>query len=142
MNHGVVEQIGDGPTIYDRPATPFVASFVGENNGVPGRVTAVGDGFAVIETPLGLLKGRDGIGLAPGETATLFVRPERLRPAPEGFAARVEATAFEGHMTHLALSAVGHALTMSLGREILAHAFVPGAQLNVGFAAEDAVVLR
>jgi spermidine/putrescine transport system ATP-binding protein len=142
MNHGVVEQIGDGPAIYDRPATPFVASFVGENNGVAGRVTAVGDGFAVIETPLGLLKGRDETGLAPGETATLFVRPERLRPAPEGFAARVEATAFEGHMTHLALSAAGHPLTMSLGREILAHAFVPGAQLNVGFAAEDAVVLR
>jgi spermidine/putrescine transport system ATP-binding protein len=142
MNHGVVEQIGDGPAIYDRPATPFVASFVGENNGISGRVTGLADGFAMIETPLGLLKGRDGVGLAPGEAATLFVRPERLRPAPEGFAARVEASAFEGHLTHVALSAGGQALTMSLGRDVAVQDLIPGAALNVGFAADDAVVLR
>ena len=36
MNHGVVEQVGDGRGVYDDPATPFVASFVGENNGFEG----------------------------------------------------------------------------------------------------------
>ena len=143
MNHGVVEQIGDGPAIYDRPATPFVAAFVGENNGVAGRVTRIADGFADIETPMGLLKGRDGAGLAVGEAATLFVRPERLRPAPEGFAARVESTAFEGHLTHVSLIAGdGHALTMSLGRDVSAQDLTPGATVNVGFSADDAVVLR
>jgi spermidine/putrescine transport system ATP-binding protein len=38
MREGVIEQIGDGRTIYDDPATAFVASFVGENNALPGRV--------------------------------------------------------------------------------------------------------
>ena len=37
MNAGQVEQVGDGRSVYDHPATPFVASFVGENNGVSGR---------------------------------------------------------------------------------------------------------
>ena len=139
----VMNQIGDGPTIYDRPATPFVASFVGENNGVAGRVTKVADGLAEIETPLGPLTGRDGAGLAPGEAATLFVRPERLRPAAQGLAARVVATAFEGHMTHVALTAAdGRALTMSLGRDAGAFDFAPDAALCVGFPPQEAVVLR
>jgi len=143
MNHGVVEQIGDGPAIYDRPATPFVASFVGENNGITGRVTGLADGFATLETPMGLLRGRDGAGLSPGEAATLFVRPERLRPEPAGFAARVESTAFEGHMTHVALTAAdGHSLTMSLGRDVCVKDLTPGAAIAVGFSAEEAVVLR
>ena len=143
MNGGVVEQIGDGPTIYDRPATPFVASFVGENNGVEGRVKAVADGFAEIETPLGVLRGRDGAGLEVGEAATLFVRPERLRPAPGGFKARIGSTAFEGHLTHVALTAAdGRALTMSLGREVATAGLTPGEELTVGFSAEDAVALR
>jgi len=84
-----------------------------------------------------------GAGLAVGEAATLFVRPERLRPAPEGFAARVESTAFEGHLTHVSLIAGdGHALTMSLGRDVSAQDLTPGATVNVGFSADDAVVLR
>ncbi len=37
MNAGRVEQIGDGREVYDHPATPFVASFVGENNGFDRR---------------------------------------------------------------------------------------------------------
>ena len=38
MNDGVIEQVGDGKTIYDQPATAFVASFVGENNPFAGTV--------------------------------------------------------------------------------------------------------
>ena len=143
MNDGVVEQIGDGPAIYDRPATPFVASFVGENNGIAGRVTKLADGFADIETALGSLRGRDGAALGVGDAAILFVRPERLRPSLEGFAARVDSTVFEGHLTHVALTTTeGHALTMSLGRDVSPHDLTPGAAITVGFAADEAVVLR
>ncbi len=143
MNHGVVEQVGDGHAVYDSPATPFVASFVGENNGVSGRISAVADGFAQIDTALGSLKGRAGAGLEPGAAATLFVRPERLRPAAEGIAAMVSATAFEGHLTHVGLScADGHSLTMSLGRDIGAHALTPGAEVRIGYNPAEAIVLR
>src|SRR3546814_8970802 len=33
MSDGVVQQIDQGATVYDNPATSFVASFVGEKNG-------------------------------------------------------------------------------------------------------------
>jgi sulfate transport system ATP-binding protein len=38
MNRGRVEQIGTPDEIYDRPATEFVASFVGSNNVLRGEV--------------------------------------------------------------------------------------------------------
>jgi spermidine/putrescine transport system ATP-binding protein len=142
MNHGVVEQVGDGREVYDHPKTPFVASFVGENNGVTGRVRALADGLAEIETPLGNLKGRDGGGLEPGAPATLFIRPEQLRPESEGVRAQVTATAFEGHLTHVQLAAAdGHKLVMSLGRDLGAHLLEPGMEIAVGFPPADAVVL-
>ncbi len=39
MNGGVIEQLGSPEDIYDRPASHFVADFVGSANMIPGRVT-------------------------------------------------------------------------------------------------------
>ncbi len=36
MDHGRIEQVGTPEEVYMRPATPFVAQFVGENNRLPG----------------------------------------------------------------------------------------------------------
>ena len=38
FNNGRVEQIGTPEDLYERPATRFVASFIGETNFFPGRV--------------------------------------------------------------------------------------------------------
>ena len=38
MNHGRVEQVGDPEQVYDRPATTFVAGFIGVSNLMPGVV--------------------------------------------------------------------------------------------------------
>ena len=38
MREGVIEQVADGNTLYDEPASAFVASFVGENNVFRGTV--------------------------------------------------------------------------------------------------------
>lgn len=42
MNHGVVEQVGTPREIYQRPATPFVAEFIGKANKL--QAIAAGDG--------------------------------------------------------------------------------------------------
>src|SRR5690349_8369410 len=78
MSQGVIQQVADPATIYDRPATPFVASFVGENNPFFGRVTAIGEYGTELDTPIGRLRGSNGAGLKIGDEAVLFVRPERL----------------------------------------------------------------
>ena len=60
MNAGRLEQVGMPDELYDRPANPFVATFVGRSNVIPGELA----------------------GGAVGTAA--YVRPEALRFAPDG----------------------------------------------------------
>jgi spermidine/putrescine transport system ATP-binding protein len=146
MNAGRVEQVGDGRAVYDRPGTPFVASFVGENNGVSGTVEDIADDMAIVKTPLGRLKGRAGAGLTRGGLATIFLRPEALRPCAPGalpdLTAEFVNSAFEGNFTLVFLRAAnGQALTMSIGRGADVGALTPGAPVGLAFASADALAL-
>ena len=76
MSDGVIQQVADGKTVYDEPDTPFVASFVGENNPFPGKVTKATDDEATVETAFGPLRGRNPKGLKAGDKAILFVGAE------------------------------------------------------------------
>jgi len=146
MNHGVVEQVGTGREIYADPRTPFVASFVGENNGIEGRIASVDGARAAIDTPLGRLVGRRGEGAAAGRAGTIFVRPESLRVAAPGtdaaLAAEIVSTAFEGSTTHVFLRAAsGQALTMTVDMREAATLPAPGATLRLSCDEGEAIVL-
>lgn len=79
MNRGVFEQVGSPQDLYYRPHTPFVAAFVGNNNGFTGRVESVDGACARVCTPDGLvLMARMRTPLNVGAKAQLFVRPEAL----------------------------------------------------------------
>ena len=73
MNQGVIEQVGTPPEIYGRPATAFVADFVGTMNFLPA-VAAGRDRFRVGGIELYCAEAIDG--LAPGAPVTCCVRPE------------------------------------------------------------------
>ena len=147
MNAGHVEQVGDGRAVYDHPATPFVASFVGENNGVTGVVASIEDGLARLDTPIGALAaGAAAPDLKPGALATIFLRPEALRLAAPGaapdFAAEFVSSAFEGNFTLLFLRAAnGQPLTVSIGRGAELGALAPGASVGLTYSGDDAAVL-
>lgn len=87
MNRGRAEQIATPHTLYTRPATPFVARFIGRNALLAGRVQALGHGVALVDTALGLLKGSpaENSGLRIGDRALLVVPSEAmdLRAAPD-----------------------------------------------------------
>ncbi|MER7127531.1 ABC transporter ATP-binding protein [Streptosporangium saharense] len=78
LNAGRVEQVDAPVTLYERPATPFVAGFVGANNLFTG--TACTGGLSC--EGLGVLAGPDG--LEEGASALLAVRPERVVLAETG----------------------------------------------------------
>lgn len=146
MNRGVIEQVGDGRSIYETPRTAFVSSFVGENNAFIGKVVAQEAGIATVETPLGLLRGRNARGLVNGSDAVLFVRPEVLRPNPpadhQWIGGRIAEVAYEGNLTHVGLATNGSAkVTMTLGRTD-ANAVPPiGIEAAIGYLPADALVL-
>jgi spermidine/putrescine transport system ATP-binding protein len=121
MNEGVIEQIGDGKTIYDRPETAFVASFVGENNPFHGKVARATQSEVVVETSFGPLRGRNPKHLSPGDRAILFIRPELLRLGNGTVDATLHSTvlnvAFEGNASHVFLKGSGGKdITMTVGR--------------------------
>ena len=147
MNAGVIEQVGDGRSIYDRPETAFVASFVGENNPFEGRVIAAENGHAVIESPLGRLRGRNRRALSLGDPAVLFVRPETfaLGSGPEDGSLESEVlnVAFEGNTTHLFLRGPDPKKPIMVSVPRGAGAAIPeqGSRTAIRFNPEDALVL-
>jgi spermidine/putrescine transport system ATP-binding protein len=144
MNAGVIEQVGNGRAVYAEPRTPFVASFVGENNSIRGRILSVEDGIATLDTPLGTLSGRNPIGLGAGEEALLFVRPEALTLRAHGSTAGFEGeaidVAYEGSVTHVTLRVrTGQKLTATLsGAGVLP---ASGETLRIGFQPQDGLLL-
>jgi len=71
MNQGRVEQCGSPQEVYERAASPFVATFLGRVNVLPAA--ALGDGrYRVGEAELALR----GDGFAPGEAVRIYLRPE------------------------------------------------------------------
>ncbi|MBZ9883320.1 ABC transporter ATP-binding protein [Mesorhizobium sp. CA10] len=107
MNKGRIEQIAPPATLYDRPATRFVASFIGTMNLLQSRFLGR-DGerlrFAAGDLPLEAISD-GGETPAAGDTRTIGVRPEDLQvvgEAGEGTApARVSGVVFHGRTLRL-----------------------------------------
>jgi len=106
MNEGVIDQVGEGTTIYDQPESAFVASFVGENNMFRGKAIEVNQDYTVVETDQGRIRARSPktgkAALAKGDAAFVFIRPESIKFAASGdFENRVKAditqSEFEGN---------------------------------------------
>ena len=79
MNKGQYEQLGDPESLYERPQTRFVASFLGVSNLLAGTVDGSADSFALIKladdtrlrVPAGLVDGNTQIEVG--------IRPEKVR---------------------------------------------------------------
>ena len=82
MRDGVILQMGAPMEIYERPATRFVADFIGESNVLEGRVTGVKEGMLSVETPAGGVQCW-GQGFGVGDTLCVAIRPEYLRISRE-----------------------------------------------------------
>src|SRR5918998_1183172 len=79
MNRGVVEQVADPETVYERPATTFVAGFIGVSNLMPGEVVSANGAGAELRLDAGpTVRAPQSAGAAAGERAHAVVRPEKL----------------------------------------------------------------
>jgi spermidine/putrescine transport system ATP-binding protein len=81
MNRGRIEQLGGPAELYERPATAFVANFLGASNLLPGEICGPDavrlDDGTVLRVTAAALSGRTG-RIAVG------VRPEKLRLGDDG----------------------------------------------------------
>jgi spermidine/putrescine transport system ATP-binding protein len=114
MNQGRFEQVGSPRELYHNPATPFVASFVGETNRWQGEVVSAAGGIVSLRLSSGaMLQGEGG---APSKAAIAFVRPEAIALSqdpgvlgglPNCFEGRVSAVLFDGANSSLLIETPG-----------------------------------
>ena len=104
FNAGRIEQVGTPAALYERPATRFVAGFVGEMNFIAGRLEGTAAGVAGLRVGDRLLPVANPDGLAAGSPAVLAMRPERLALAAAsapGLPAVVETVIYLGNASRL-----------------------------------------
>ncbi|HEX4960665.1 MAG TPA: ABC transporter ATP-binding protein [Thermoanaerobaculia bacterium] len=122
LHGGVLHQVGTPEDLYERPATRFVATFVGRASVLP----SVMEGDGAVWVPKTALTGEGAVpvrwsaepapelqGAAPGEEVDLVVRPESLAFSPtadpRALAGRVTERRYAGQVTYyeVALTAGG-----------------------------------
>ena len=144
MNRGRIAQLGTAEDLYERPASRFVAEFIGESNLLDGRVEMAGSGpmFAHgsgVRLPLAGVPG----GAASGP-AILMIRPEKigLEPAdgapPDAMTGAVEDAVYGGEFTRYRVR-VGHDVTVAVKSANTHTAFraKPGERVRLRWNAAD-----
>jgi spermidine/putrescine transport system ATP-binding protein len=82
INDGRIEQTGTPEALYSRPATRFVASFLGENNILRCKVDHANSNGATLVWQGQNLVTADGQRLRSDEMVEVAVRPEHVRCIP------------------------------------------------------------
>ncbi|MGE0724333.1 MAG: ABC transporter ATP-binding protein [Alphaproteobacteria bacterium] len=85
MSQGRIAQVGTAEALYRRPATAFVAAFIGRSNLLDATVVEAGGGRAVLAIAghrIAIAGAPDG--LAAGQSVRAVVRPEAVALAPAG----------------------------------------------------------
>lgn len=126
MNHGHIDQVATPPELFDRPASQFVAKFMGDNNIFTGTVTScvpdVDRDLIQLEVPgVGAIVGR-GQAMPAGTPGACSVRPDLVRlelpssvPSPDAnhVSARITTIELTGYVTRVSL------ITESTDQELL-----------------------
>jgi spermidine/putrescine transport system ATP-binding protein len=149
MNAGRLEQLDTPETLYSRPASAFVAGFIGENNLLECRVRELGAVVGMVElagqtASVSAANVQQGLTAGP---AILAVRPQSLRVAPhldgcdnilEG---TVEQHIFAGSEVRLLVRFPGGTLLANLRDQDQFQRFPRGDRVQVGWRTSDGTVL-
>ena len=152
MNLGRIEQLGTPREVYRRPATPFVADFVGVLNAIEMRVDTIEELTAtmVVATDERLAVAVP-TGATVGRQLTVAVRPERIRVDPSPVAGAPTGSTLSGTVdlvVYLGTITQVHVAT-TLGPRVVSHRLSDdradrlreGDRVRVSWDLDDASVL-
>ena len=148
MDRGRIVQVGAPEDLYDRPATSFVADFIGTTNLLSGTVEALGPDVATV-----CLESGDRCVIAsgsrrPGDAVHVSVRPESIaiearnggESTPRGLLAEVEQVAYLGASVQYHVRTDG-GLRLSVLAGKAGSRFSSGDTVTLVWAPTDALVL-
>jgi len=148
MNQGKIEQIGPPTEIYRRPATRFVADFIGRANFVEATVRERRDGLLVLDALGAALTAPAPVApFRPGETATLVIRPEMIELVddaarhPQSVAGIIRRAAYLGNVIEYDVEVAGQLLALVERDPRRAEIYPEGQAVKVRFLEDCLYVL-
>jgi len=154
MNRGLVEQVADPKEVYERPATTFVAGFIGVSNLMPGVVDRAGAN-GLVGLDCGPKTEAAAADFDAGDRCYAIVRPEKLqidedpadvpdgRPSVEGL---VESSVYLGTATQIVVRLPDDVrmtvLVPNIGEELRQRLPGGGARVHLSWAPENMHVVR
>ena len=137
MHGGRVEQLGSPREIYERPATRFVAEFIGASTVLRGRAAAADR----LELPGGAgLRVDASTPFRAGEVVDLAIRPERIRVAAGAgenvIEAKITGVVYQGVQTEVTAEIVGGQRLLVFVAEPAPTALAPGQSLRLHLPAD------
>jgi spermidine/putrescine transport system ATP-binding protein len=155
MNRGRYEQLGDPESLYERPATRFVAGFLGVSNLLPGTIDGGADSHSIVRLADDTRVRVPRSGAPDGSKVDAGVRPEkiRLRDAHEDGQAghntllgTIRDASYLGVSTSYVVELRGGArLTVyeqNVERATRSELWAPGEEVRLTWAPEHTFVLR
>lgn len=148
MNDGRIEQAAAPREVFEKPATAFVARFMGDHNVLSGRVTSSENGVLVMTVPEGQSFSVRGAGREVGEPVDIGIRTDRVRlqVATEwtlGFNGTVSNVEYRGSSVKITVVGAGSDdfTVISDDSDYFARPVSVGDAVALSWALEDAVLL-
>jgi spermidine/putrescine transport system ATP-binding protein len=128
MNRGVIEQVADPETVYERPGTTFVAGFIGVSNLMPGEVVSANGAATELRLDAGpTVRTAESGGAQAGERAHAVVRPEKLVLGAAGDSTRDGRASVEGQVESSLYLGTATQMVLRLGDGTQMTVLVPNA---------------
>lgn len=150
MSDGRIEQAASPREVFNRPATAFVARFMGDHNVIAGEVTGTREGEVAFANGEGLaLAARASGGFGAGQPIEIAVRADRIRmeearPGDVGFTGLARNVEYQGSKVKVTFTAPGLDEFSALFPEgaFFAGPVTVGARVPLAWSLEDVHVLQ
>jgi putative spermidine/putrescine transport system ATP-binding protein len=143
MSEGRIEQIGPPPEIYNFPATPFVASFVGTLNLL--QATVVDAAAGIVSVAGQTLRTPKALSMGGNQPVTVALRPEAVEIGEAGGVNRltgtVEDVSFLGSIVRTRVRVGDASVSLDQFNDPALAASVIGEAITISFPAEATLVL-
>ncbi|MER8488979.1 ABC transporter ATP-binding protein [Mesorhizobium australicum] len=146
MYGGKAEQVATPFEIYNRPATKFVANFVGTLNVLEGKVTDAASGKVQVNTQEVSLKGKLN-GSKSGDTLSLALRPEAIslgrQPGRDSsLAGEISEVHFLGSVIRVRVGIGGNTVSLDTFNNSATPPPAVGEKAEISFSSSDMLVLH
>ncbi len=148
MNDGRIEQAATPREVFEKPATAFVARFMGDHNVVSGRASGEADGLALLDVPSGGTFGAPGVVPEAGAPMDIGIRTDHVRIGTSptkglGFTGTVSNIEYRGGSVKLSVDGAGieDFTAIVTDQNFFTHPVAVGDAVPLCWDAADAIVL-